>query len=138
VPRVVIDPGVLVAALLTPAGTPAALLRALLAGRLQVIASPQLLEELAGVLARPTFRRYVSVEEAAAYVEAIAHRVELHPDPDEPAQATRDPGDDYLVALALAAKAEVLISGDADLLEADLAVPVLTPRRLLDQLTDPS
>jgi predicted nucleic acid-binding protein len=43
---------------------------------------------------------------------------------------TRDPGDDYLVALANAAQAE-LVSGDPDLCQTGFA---LTPRRFLESL----
>lgn len=48
---------------------------------------------------------------------------------------TRDPADDYLVALAHATEAELLVSGDRDLLDApDLRTPVVTPRLFLDRL----
>src|SRR5262249_39773113 len=45
----------------------------------------------------------------------------------------RDPNDDYLVALAEAADA-VIVTGDSDLLHADLPLPVTTPRELLDRI----
>lgn len=45
---------------------------------------------------------------------------------------TRDPKDDYLVAIALAARADAITSGDDELHAAkDLGVEVLTPRELL-------
>jgi len=48
---------------------------------------------------------------------------------------TRDPKDDYLVALALGADADAITSGDDDLHAAtDLGVEVLTPRELLTRL----
>jgi len=52
---------------------------------------------------------------------------------------TRDPGDDYLVALAVAADADAgadaLVSGDRDLTDLTGAgVAVLTPRGLIEQL----
>lgn len=47
---------------------------------------------------------------------------------------TRDPGDDYLIALAHAGSA-VLVSGDHDLTEAGISEPpVLRPRQLTEQL----
>ncbi|MGH9267963.1 MAG: PIN domain-containing protein [Acidimicrobiales bacterium] len=48
--RLVVDPGVLVSALITPLGPPAQLWQAVRAGRVQLIVSPRLLAELAGVL----------------------------------------------------------------------------------------
>jgi predicted nucleic acid-binding protein len=56
-------------------------------------------------------------------------------DPPDPVAVTRDPNEDYLVALAVAAQADALISGDRDLTELeDPPVPVLTPRTFLDRV----
>ena len=56
------------------------------------------------------------------------------PDPEvAPPVRSRDPGDDYLVALAAAARA-TLVSGDAHLLELRDAIPVLSPREFPDTL----
>lgn len=49
---------------------------------------------------------------------------------------SRDPDDDYLVALAEAAEVDALVAGDKDLLTARPAiVPVVTPRAFLDRLS---
>lgn len=53
--RVVVDPNVLVAALISPRGAPAALYGALAGGRFELIASPLLLAELERVLSREKF-----------------------------------------------------------------------------------
>lgn len=58
-------------------------------------------------------------------------------DPTGTAAVSRDPDDDYLLALALAAEhhAEVIVTGDADLPDiADPAVPVTRLRAFLDLL----
>ncbi len=48
---------------------------------------------------------------------------------------SRDPNDDYLVALARRSGAEALISGDDDLLSlTDLDPPVLSPAQAVAQL----
>jgi predicted nucleic acid-binding protein len=48
---------------------------------------------------------------------------------------TADPDDDYLVALAVAAGADALVSGDVHLTElVDAPVIVLTPRQVLERL----
>ena len=47
--------------------------------------------------------------------------------------ATRDPDDDYLVALMLEAGADPLISGDADLAQVGGFI-LLTPRQALDSI----
>lgn len=57
------------------------------------------------------------------------HLAALFPDPDITPSLTRDPKDDYLVALARSSEAHFLVSGDPHLtgLE-DPRPPVLTPR----------
>lgn len=134
--RLVVDPGVLVSALISPLGPPAQLWQAVRAGRVQLIVSPRLLAELAGVLEREKFRSYVSPQEARQFVSEVADLADAHADPEVAPKATRDPDDDYLVALARAAGTEGIVSGDADLTgEGDLDPPVLTPRQVLDRLS---
>ena len=130
--RVVIDPNVWVSALLSPKGAPAGVLRAVLADQAIAVVSPHLLDELGTVLARRKFRRWITLEEARAFVAAVAAKAEVYPD-GEPRRATRDPDDDYLVGLAERSGA-VIITGDADLLSADLNPVAMTPRDLLESL----
>lgn len=113
--RVVVDPGVLVSAIITPAGPPAALLHAAREGRLDLIVSPRLLAELAAVLSREKFRTYLTLNEASEYVEGLAVLAETVADVDDPPEVSRDPDDDYLVALARATGATAIVSGDSDL-----------------------
>ena len=115
--RAVLDPGVLIAAIISPKGAPAALLRSWMEGGYELVVSPKLLAELERVLSRPKFRKYLSEEEAMAYVtllERLAIQVE---DPPEEPGLTPDPGDDYLVSLARTAKVHYLVSGDSHLTE---------------------
>src|SRR5713226_5296956 len=79
--RIVVDPGVLVSAIITPLGPPAEIVRAIGQGRLALIVCPHLLAELLGVLRREKFRSYVTVEEAERYVAGLASRSETRPDP---------------------------------------------------------
>jgi len=63
--RAVLDPGVLVSALIAPTGTPAKLLGEARSGAFEMVASSLLLEELEEleeVLARDKFRRYVGLD----------------------------------------------------------------------------
>lgn len=122
-----------ISGLINPAGTPARLLAAAASGRVTVVVSEHLLAELAEVLARPKFRRWISVDDAMAFLDALRLSADLYSDPADVPHLTRDVDDDYLPALADAAGA-TLVSGDNDLLDAGLAPTVLTARQILDRL----
>lgn len=133
--RVVVDPGVLVSAIITPHGRPAEIVRALREERLALVVSPHLLAELLGVLRREKFRRYVTIEEVEQYVAGLASHAETFPDPPVRDPIARDPHDDYLIALARDAKADAIVSGDEDLLVLELIEPpILSPSRLVAEL----
>lgn len=58
-------------------------------------------------------------------------------DRPDPTRVCRDPDDDHLVALANAARADSLVSGDDDLLALErekVGVEVVMPRELADRL----
>ncbi|MGH2707315.1 MAG: putative toxin-antitoxin system toxin component, PIN family [Actinomycetota bacterium] len=134
--RVVIDPGVLISALLSPQGPPARLLLAWRAGSFELIVFSGLLAELEEVLLRPKFGHYVSAEEVHMYLEILRREALVEPDPRsvEPG-LTPDPDDDNLVALAREAKAHFLVAGDPHLTALpDPDPPVLTPRAFLERL----
>ncbi|WP_046468291.1 putative toxin-antitoxin system toxin component, PIN family [Allosalinactinospora lopnorensis] len=130
---VVIDPNVWIAAVINPYGTPARVVEAVMSDRIAAVVTQQLLDELASVLTRPKFRRWLSLADAVAFVETLGGKADLHPDPGAPSRKVRDPDDNYLVALAETAGA-VIVTGDADLLETDLSPPAVTPRDLLENL----
>lgn len=135
--RVVLDPSVLVSAVLSRSGAPAEILDRWREGRFDLVVSPQLLDELEGVLLRPKFAGIVDEDDARAYVDALAGEGVLVRDPPNPAPVTRDTADDYVVALAVEAGAEAIVSGDADLLELENPpIPMLTPRQFLEQLDE--
>ena len=133
--RVVLDPNVLISALLTPRGASALILLHLRTGAFELVTSPALLAELRAVLRRDKFRPYVSLEEAEEYVELIRRESTSMEDPGPPAvPLSEDPGDEYLIQLARAARADALVSGDPHLTRLRSAIPVKSPREFLDSL----
>jgi uncharacterized protein len=131
VTRAVLDPGVLVSALITPAGKPAELLLSARAGIFDLIVSPLLRGELGSVLRRKKFRSYVDLDGVAAYVHLLRSDAQLVADPEIPPPIRcTDPDDDYLIALAHSQSA-ALISGDSDLLELANRIPVFSPAEFL-------
>ena len=85
-----------------------------------VAISPALLGELEDVLMRPQFRRYFSVTEAERALLRIKNRSTLIETKFQFRPICRDPKDDYLLALSKAAKADLLITGDDDLLALEM------------------
>jgi len=83
VPRVVLDPGVLVSALITPTGTPARILAEARSGRFQLIVSPLLLDELREVLRRDKFRPYVALDVVDDFLALLRHDALLAEDPTD-------------------------------------------------------
>jgi uncharacterized protein len=134
--RAVVDPGVLVSAFIGRQGSvPDRIVRAWRAGRIELVVSPALLEELAGVLARPKFAGAAREGRASDFVAALRAGATMLEDPPGEAPITRDPDDDYLVRLTRVSRAVALVSGDRDLLEADMEdVDVWTPRAFIDRV----
>jgi uncharacterized protein len=122
--RAVLDPNVVISALLSPSGSPAKVLRGWLDGAYELIVSPLLLEELERALAYPKLRERVSPAESRELLTLLREGGDLRDDPVEgPPVRSADPDDDYLIALAAAAQA-IIVSGDRHLLDLEDAIPV--------------
>jgi putative PIN family toxin of toxin-antitoxin system len=132
--RAVLDANIVISAVLSSRGAPAGVLRALAAGEFELIASQALLDELERALAYPKLRRHISEPDAAELVRLVADSATVVIDPDaDPPVHSRDPDDDYLIALASAHRA-ALVSGDKHLLALEGEIPVFSPRAFLDLL----
>lgn len=112
----VIDTNVLLSGLLWR-GPPHALVGKVRDGAADLALSPVLIEELADVLARPKFAAILArtsrtperiLTELSALVDIVAA-------PPLPRAICRDPDDDAVLACALAARANLIVSGDDDL-----------------------
>jgi putative PIN family toxin of toxin-antitoxin system len=135
--RAVLDPNVLVSAFISQRGGPSdRIVRAWREGAFELVVSPQLIAELTDVLARPKFAVQAADGRAEAYVAALAGDALMIGDPPDPPAVSSDSGDDYLIALAREAAADVIVSGDSHLIELpDPRPPVRTPRPFVEQLT---
>ena len=111
--RYVLDTNTLVSALLFEHSTPGqAFRRALKRG--EILVSPSTLEELAEVLQRKKFDRYVTATEREEFLEAFVERATFI-EPTEELRICRDAKDDKFLELAVSGRAAYLISGDDDL-----------------------
>ncbi len=114
--RIVPDTNIVVSGLLWR-GNPRRILDAARDGIIELYTSPVLLEELEDVLSREKFARKlaattVTVQDLISGFSALATVIEA--EPIEPVILV-DPDDDEVLACALSAEAEVIVSGDSDL-----------------------
>jgi putative PIN family toxin of toxin-antitoxin system len=107
-----------------------------LAGDFELVVSESLLAELERALAYPKLRARIAAADAAEFVSFLQNTAVHAPDPPAPPRRSRDPGDDYLLALAESEKA-IVVSGDQHLLELADRYPVRSPRDFLDALETP-
>lgn len=132
VARVVLDTSTLVSAALRVDSVPSQVLLKVLR-ECEMCASAHTLQELAKILLRPKFDRYVARAERDGFVELIrTYSVvwEVHAEVWD----CRDAQDNKFLALALACEADMLVSSDDDLLTLHPypGIPILTPNAFLD------
>jgi putative PIN family toxin of toxin-antitoxin system len=116
----VLDTTVLITAALSPNGGAAKLLQHAREGRIQIALSPKLHGELESRLTtRERFRRWLTVDQAQAYADAIALLGQWFADrpDDELPQICRDPDDNFVIALHQDTDAVMLVSNDRDILD---------------------
>lgn len=81
-PRAIVDPGVYVSAAITDGAT-RRLVQAAQAGRLTLVVSDRLLAELADVLHREKFRRWLTMEDADDFIVGITLLADHVADPPD-------------------------------------------------------
>jgi putative PIN family toxin of toxin-antitoxin system len=115
--RAVIDTNTWVSGLVWR-GAPHLLTQQILQGRLRCVTSPELLLEFERVLAYPRLEKALRLRGLAA--AELARQLRLVCDvisaPPLSVPVCRDPDDDALLACASAAQADLIVSGDDDLL----------------------
>ena len=136
--RAVIDNNVLVSGLLW-GNTPGRVLAAVAEGHVQIFLSEELLAELREVLRRRKFAARLALKEltpetALAKVQASARLVPASPIPAPP--PLRDPDDLAVLACAISAAVDVIITGDKDLLtlKSFQGIPIIDAAEALKRL----
>jgi len=134
--RIVLDTNVLVSALVTR-GTPPDLLHQAWDGReFELLTSSAQLAELARVLSYERLRPYIRREEAEGLLETISAVARVLTElPDVSLSA--DPDDNLILATAVAARADLLVTGDKShllKLKAVRGIPIVTPREALARI----
>ncbi len=136
--RAVVDVNVLISGVLSAKGSSAEILRASRDGQFELVVSELLLAELKRTLAYPKLRKRIPPGKATAFVNWVRAQGSFAEDPASPPPVgSRDPDDDYLLALAINRRA-YLVSGDQDLLVLSDDLPILTPAQFATKLRETS
>jgi uncharacterized protein len=133
--RVVLDTNILISALLTSVSPAAQVLALWQSRRFDLLTCAQQLEEFARATRYPQVRARLSPAVAGALLNRVRDRaivlenlprLDIAPDPD----------DNYLLALAQAAEAQVLVTGDKPLLglQRHQSTLIVTPATLVERL----
>lgn len=126
--RAVLDANVFVSAAIQRGASYRIVHRWLAGDAFDLTVSEGVLAEVEDVLTRPRLSKRIAVDDALAYVRAIRTLADVVEDAAVVESVTRDPDDDYLVALAREHDADVIVSGDKDLLEwPEQRPPVVAP-----------
>jgi len=125
--RVVIDTNVLISGLLSTTSTPARAVHKAVT-HAQPVSTTETLRELIGKLLSPKFDRYVRREQRDALLQHVASLVEIV-DVLQPIRASRDPKDDKFLEAAVNGRADVIVTGDKDLLDLNpfRGIAIVTP-----------
>lgn len=130
--RVFLDTNVLVSGFATR-GLSADLVRLLLAEH-ELLTGEVVLEETRRVLTE----KFGVPGDTADQIESLLRRRHVEPVPDsKPPVEVRDPDDEIVLASAIAAEAEILITGDKDLLDVAGrvdALRIMTPRTFWEEV----
>jgi len=134
---VIIDANVVMSGLKRLDRPPAALLDAWRGDRFEIALSNELTDEIVEVMGRPQLAaRY---DRTTAEVDAIREAIlnlaaGSHPPMGDP----RDPKDRHVLRAAVGLNADVIVSGDKDLLvlESFENIPIPSPRQFLDRLDE--
>lgn len=128
--RLVLDTNVVASGLLWD-GRPAQLIDAAQAGELELFTSRVLLAELTRILRRAKFAKAIAASGASLddLVLGYTELVTLVTPAPIPPTVLNDLDDDHVLACALASNAELIVSGDRDLLSLKTfrSIPIITP-----------
>ena len=135
--RSVLDTNILVSALLFHSGALSWLRGAWRSGQIRPLAGQQTTTELIRVFTYPKFalsdtERTELLDDYLPFCETVTV-----PEPPPPLPACRDPFDRPFLELALAGRADALVTGDADLLALakDFSVPIVSPAAFKERLS---
>jgi hypothetical protein len=111
--RVVLDTNVLLSALLSPHGWPDTIYRAWQKARFELVTSAMQIEELRRASRYAKFKEVLQPHRVGTMVNNMRHAIMLDALPTLPMGIeVKDPNDAFLLAMAIDAEADYLVTGD--------------------------
>jgi putative PIN family toxin of toxin-antitoxin system len=134
--RVVLDANTLASGAITTTGTLASIIDAWRNGKYTVIVSEPILLELERTLQKPYFQQRLTNEQSSRFIMLLRKRAIISTITISVRGVATHPEDDLILATALSAKANYLVTGDAKLqkLGTYSGIRILSPRAFLDIL----
>jgi uncharacterized protein len=130
--RILLDTNVLVSAYVS-GGKPRRLLEASEAGRIILVSSVHIVNELVDVLCRPRF--HADEDDVATFVDELTAIAEVVPVEAADSGECRDADDEAVLLAAVLGKADAIVTGDHDLLELrDPPMPIVTVDAMMQRL----
>ena len=116
--RVVLDTNQHISAIIRPNGHPAQIVKLWRVGLIELAISPFILEEFETVVRRPRIQQKYNLSDAdiAEYLEVLKTFAVIVPGTITVNAVPDDPDDDVIIACAIEAEADMIISGDQHLL----------------------
>ena len=134
--RALLDATVLISAAIHPLGTFGLIIAALLErDAFELVLSPRIVAEVEAALKLRKIRKYLrEPDEALLWLADLAALADLADDTGRAKGVCRDPADDAVLSAAIEGRADVIVTGDADLLalEEHEGIAIVTPRAFLD------
>lgn len=139
--KVVLDTNVFVSSLLVRSGSPAQVLDAWRERQYLLVISPAIVAEIRATLSYPRIRRKYAVtdEDVEQLIALLEQDALLVPgDAAVAGSIPQDPVDEMVLACAIDAQADLIVSGDHHLLDLGTyrSIPILTVRRFLERLAE--
>ena len=116
--RIVLDTNQHISAIIRPNGHPAQIVKLWRIGLIELAISPFILEEFEAVVHRPRIQQKYNLSDAdiAEYLEVLSTFAVIVPGAITVNAVPDDPDDDIIIACAIEAEADMIISGDQHLL----------------------
>lgn len=132
---IVVDNNVIISAAMFWTSIPALAFRKAMKNEFSIIASQFTLSELFEILLNSKFDKYVTIPKRIEFLKIYKNALQIIP-VTESINVCRDPKDNMFLELAVSGNAQMIISGDKDLLELNpfRGIQIISPKEFLEQI----